>query len=634
MNTPLFAALLALTLLDLAFVQATGAMEPFQMLTLGGLALAAPWLRPLQRLFAVRLGWNAFVLTAFAMLVHHATTSGLRYMLEDGLLLAALCQVHLVNNVGRRQQPDLLFFNSFLIAFVTSFFAPDLAWCALFVAHAFVLVPALHLQALANADGEPTAARVRTAWRSGSWHAALALALTAAAFVAIPRDFRHQGWLGDALSLAGDLRSGLGDALRVDDERELRLSEQPVATLRPISGDADDVPSHWRTAAYAGFDGVEWTLQEHAAPGARLLTDPSWARDGRGALLRAGDDGARRSIELTLLDRAAARLPTPLAAVGVAVGVGVGELPASPRSDGGLLLRPGAVGAKGLVCLVDVVDALPPVTVPARTRTPFAVPPIGAPAAAQRLAVELRAAGDDVSVRGRAGRTADWLRSNRRYALPGADGFARDFQAFLAGDGSGHCEYFATALALLLRLQGVPCRLVGGYLAQEWDAARGVVVVRQKHAHAWVEALDEAGRWHTFDPTPASDAAMAASGDGWFARARAALAAAWSGVVGFNDDARRAWFGRLADAARSPLAWTLALLALASLAWRMRRRNAAPAAALLRAVRRAGLAFAPGETPRELLARAAASGLPAARHQRLTDAVRAHEAARYASASR
>ncbi|MBN2195370.1 MAG: DUF3488 domain-containing protein [Polyangiaceae bacterium] len=71
---------------------------------------------------------------------------------------------------------------------------------------------------------------------------------------------------------------------------------------------------------------------------------------------------------------------------------------------------------------------------------------------------------------------------------------------FLLRDRRGHCEYFAGSLALLGRVAGVPTRLVTGYRIAESNPW-GYAVVRQRHAHAWVEAwLD--GRWVTFDPTP------------------------------------------------------------------------------------------------------------------------------------
>jgi transglutaminase-like putative cysteine protease len=70
---------------------------------------------------------------------------------------------------------------------------------------------------------------------------------------------------------------------------------------------------------------------------------------------------------------------------------------------------------------------------------------------------------------------------------------------------SGHCEYFASAMVLLLRSQGVPARLVTGFLGGEYNPFEGYTIVRDSNAHAWVEAyLAEEGGWRTFDPTPPS----------------------------------------------------------------------------------------------------------------------------------
>lgn len=627
MNRPLFGCLLALTLVDLGFVQATDAVPAVAMAPLWALALAAPWLCRLQDRLWFRAAWNLAVLGVFALLVRDAASSGLAHLLEDGLALAALCQVHLVHHVGERQRPDLLFFNSFLVAFVTSIFAPDLAWCALFVAHAFAFVPALCLNA-ATPKETPAAADAGQSIRVGARLAAGALAATALLFVVVPRDFRRVGWLGDALALARDLRAGIGETLRVDDERTARLSERVLARIKPESGRAVDVPAHWRGTAYVAFDGVEWSMQEHNA-----ATDPPWRRDVRGALVRGAADGARGRFTITLFDDGSMRLPAPLHAVRIAT-TRSQPVPCSPRSDGGLHLRPGAVGADGLTCSIETAEELPSTPLAARQRAPFATPPIAASLAAQQIAVDLRARTTDADPVARAGAATSWLQRNRRYALPGKDGFARDLEAFLRGDGAGHCEYFATSLALLLRLQGVPCRLVGGHLAHEWDAQAREVVVRGKHAHAWVEVLDEAGRWRTFDPTPAAEVQADAAGDGLIARARAALQQAWAAIVGFNATTRDEWLQRFGDALVSPHALVAALVGAA---WVLRRcvlRRRDPANRLVRVARGAGLRLLPGETPRELLARAERAGLPDARRRRLADAVQAHESARYAVTAR
>ncbi len=59
---------------------------------------------------------------------------------------------------------------------------------------------------------------------------------------------------------------------------------------------------------------------------------------------------------------------------------------------------------------------------------------------------------------------------------------------FVANHRAGHCEYFASALALMLRSQGIPARVVVGFHCDEFNLIGGYYQVRQHHAHAWVEA--------------------------------------------------------------------------------------------------------------------------------------------------
>ncbi|MCB9525751.1 MAG: transglutaminase domain-containing protein [Myxococcales bacterium] len=72
---------------------------------------------------------------------------------------------------------------------------------------------------------------------------------------------------------------------------------------------------------------------------------------------------------------------------------------------------------------------------------------------------------------------------------------------FLTQSRRGHCEYFASALALLARSQGIPARLVTGYRVFEFSSAGGYHIVRKRDAHAWVEVFLD-GAWRTVDPTP------------------------------------------------------------------------------------------------------------------------------------
>jgi hypothetical protein len=74
---------------------------------------------------------------------------------------------------------------------------------------------------------------------------------------------------------------------------------------------------------------------------------------------------------------------------------------------------------------------------------------------------------------------------------------------FLFNVKAGHCEYFSTAMAVMLRTRGVAARVVNGFLPGEYNEAAGAYTVRQSDAHSWVEVyFPENDSWVTFDPTP------------------------------------------------------------------------------------------------------------------------------------
>jgi transglutaminase-like putative cysteine protease len=99
-----------------------------------------------------------------------------------------------------------------------------------------------------------------------------------------------------------------------------------------------------------------------------------------------------------------------------------------------------------------------------------------------------------------------YFRTNYAYTLnltgkPGADPLAH----FLFDTKAGHCEYFATAMAVMLRTLGIPSREVNGFLPGEYNDVGGDYIVRASDAHSWVEAYFPGTGWLTFDPTPPSN---------------------------------------------------------------------------------------------------------------------------------
>ena len=75
---------------------------------------------------------------------------------------------------------------------------------------------------------------------------------------------------------------------------------------------------------------------------------------------------------------------------------------------------------------------------------------------------------------------------------------------FVAEVRKGYCQYFAGAMALMLRYLGVPARVAVGFSSGTYDAKSGVWTVTDRDAHAWVEAWFRGYGWLPFDPTPSS----------------------------------------------------------------------------------------------------------------------------------
>ena len=188
----------------------------------------------------------------------------------------------------------------------------------------------------------------------------------------------------------------------------------------------------------------------------------------------------------------------------------------------------------------------------------------------------------------------------------GKDGRGRTLADFLLRDHAGHCEYFATATALLLRQAGIPARYTVGYSVQEYSPFERAFVVRNRHSHAWASARID-GRWISVDTTPSQ----------WAADEGEAARSVFGPLLDFfswlTDRAIQWWIDTpLAQIARqagiaaglAAIAWALIV---AALKLRRRPRDVSPArarstAALARVERTlATLGFGrrAGETPRE-----------------------------------
>jgi transglutaminase-like putative cysteine protease len=243
----------------------------------------------------------------------------------------------------------------------------------------------------------------------------------------------------------------------------------------------------------------------------------------------------------------------------------------------------------------------------------------------------------------------------------------------------GHCEYFASAMAVMLRTQGIPARIVNGFRGGEFNDLTGSYLIRARDAHSWVEAYIPGFGWTTFDPTPAG---LGAERGRWnrlqlYLDAAAEFWREW--VVNYDAAHQRtleetagqhtrtwwqqqaAWLrsqyrALLADARstqrsllRSPSRWAFGSIVLVTFllllanarrlagAWRNRRTAARPAQApqmaasvwyarMTRAAARRGWHKSPTQTPQEFVASIHEDGL----RQSVARFTRHYERARFA----
>ena len=101
----------------------------------------------------------------------------------------------------------------------------------------------------------------------------------------------------------------------------------------------------------------------------------------------------------------------------------------------------------------------------------------------------------------------DYLRTKFGYTLQLPTSVPPDPVAnFLFERREGHCEYFASSMAIMLRVLGIPSRVVNGFRGGEFNDLTSQYVVRGSNAHSWVEVYFPGYGWISFDPTPASPA--------------------------------------------------------------------------------------------------------------------------------
>jgi hypothetical protein len=125
-------------------------------------------------------------------------------------------------------------------------------------------------------------------------------------------------------------------------------------------------------------------------------------------------------------------------------------------------------------------------------------------------------------------------------------------EEFLFVRRAGNCEYFASALAVMLRSLGVPARVVTGFQRGEWNPYGEYFLVRMSDAHAWVEAYIPDSGWLTLDASPRADS----------------VGGAWAGASLYLDSLRLRWHRYIVNWSGQDQLAAAATVRQAAAAWR------------------------------------------------------------------
>jgi transglutaminase-like putative cysteine protease len=500
----------------------------------------------------------------------------------------------------------------------------------------------------------------------------LILAGASAIFFLLPR--MSAGYLG---SFAGgsDMATGFSDRVQLGRIGQIQQSNAVVMHVQ-IEGDTHGVHDlKWRGISLGRFDGKVWSSPTEQFPLARQADGrfPLWAAAPGTTPLSA------RSIHYRVLMEP--------------IGTNIFFLATQPRYLNGNYLvvardKAGSIydlDPKHSISVYDADSDLATPTaaelrgasraIPPAMQEYLQMPPLDPriPELAQRIT---RSAGNSFD---QAAALERYLMTNFGYTLELPRVTPPDpLVDFLFARKRGHCEYFASSMAIMLRTLGIPSRVVNGFRTTEFNDLTGNYVIRASSAHSWVEAYFPSYGWISFDPTPGSALAGVTgwSRVGLYIDAMASFWREW--VVNYDAghqrslgedamqgsrtliDGMRDWaqrqYARMLDRARnaqqtfsqSPRAWgsigiliCIVLLALINLStllrWLRERRlsghpeeDPSQAAALwyqrmLRWLDRRGWTKTPVQTPKEFLTRIED---PAMR-QKIEGFTRVYEASRF-----
>ncbi len=289
--------------------------------------------------------------------------------------------------------------------------------------------------------------------------------------------------------------TGFSDTVQLGDIGRLQQNDQTVMRVRVEESETPPSAIKWRGIALDHFDNRSWT-RTMAGRERRDRNDKGFIQLGT---TTDRNNLVAQTVYLEPLDTAVIfALPKVVAVQGnfqMLFKDAYGAI-SFPRSPERITYR----------VLSD--EALPPVEVLRRDNGAY---PIGAAPYLQlpdKLDPRIEELAQRVVSGGRsrydAARAVErYLQNDFGYTLEMKAGGEQPLADFLFNVREGHCEYFASAMAVMLRTQGIATRVVNGFSRGEYNEPADVYIVKQRNAHSWVEVyFPSEDAWVAFDPTP------------------------------------------------------------------------------------------------------------------------------------
>jgi transglutaminase-like putative cysteine protease len=336
-----------------------------------------------------------------------------------------------------------------------------------------------------------------------------ALAIGLVIFFLIPRF--TTGYLS-ALNLQPNLMTGFSDNSTLGDIGKIQQNTSVVMRIRIEGNPALAQDMHWRGIVLTNFDGHRWFTPEHdervigsTAEGEYWFNPPPFPA------------GKSLPLHYTVLME-------PLATDAIFAAPRVQVLRGRFQNDA---IRAGGLPARGYLLLDAAGTIFNPSHNSSKIRyegssdVPMATPgdlravPAKYPEAVLRSYLQLptldrriKALADQITSGStnafdKAANVERYLIGHYAYTLDLSGTHGDDPLAdFLFVRRAGHCEYFASAMTLMLRAEGIPARYVTGFSPGEYNDVGGDYIIRESDAHAWVEVYFPGYGWIPFDPTP------------------------------------------------------------------------------------------------------------------------------------